>query len=249
MSLSRASLMDVVKKQYAYKLKSYIQVFMSLVVLQLIAVLFSFNGVGMMGSSSASIEVDIHYFSADIVVIFTMLWAFITAILITTKAYRNDDFAFVTNRVSSNLSNMLFLITASMIGGLTAILTTHLMKIVMYFFKEQQLLDGTSAMAVPEEILSGIVTTIFYVLLFSALGYFVGTLVQLNRIFVVLLPALVFGSLFLGAVSGNAVLTDSIVKFFFTETSLSLFIVKIIVTASLLFSSAFVLSNGMEVRQ
>jgi hypothetical protein len=249
MSLSRASLMDVVKKQYAYKLKSYIQVFMSLVVLQLIAVLFSFNGVGMMGSSSASIEVDIHYFSADIVVIFTMLWAFITAILITTKAYRNDDFAFVTNRVSSNLSNMLFLITASMIGGLTAILTTHLMKIVMYFFKEQQLLDGTSAMAVPEEILAGIVTTIFYVLLFSALGYFVGTLVQLNRIFVVLLPALVFGSLFLGAVSGNAVLTESTVKFFFTETSLSLFIVKIIVTASLLFSSAFVLSNRMEVRQ
>ena len=103
MSLSRTSLMEVVKRQYLFKLKSFIQVFMTLVVLQLLAMLFSFNGVGMMGSSNGSVEMDIQYYSADIVVVFTMLWAFITAILITTKAYRNDDFAFVTNRLSSNL--------------------------------------------------------------------------------------------------------------------------------------------------
>jgi hypothetical protein len=249
MSLSRVGLTDVVKIQYAYKLKSYIQVYMTLVVLQLLAVLFSFNGVGMMGSSTASIEVDIHYYSADIVVIFTMLWSFITAILITTKAYKNDDFAFVTNRVSSNISNMLFLLTASFIGGITAMLSTHLMKVIMYFFRGKNLLDRTSVMASPEDLLVGIVTTIFYVLLFCALGYFVGTLVQLNKVFVVLLPALCFGVLFLGAVSGNAIFVKSIFEFFFTESSLPLFIVKVIFTVSLLFSSTFVMSNRMEVRQ
>ena len=137
MSLSRASLMEVVKKQYLFKLKSFIQVFMTLVVLQLLAMLFSFNGVGMMGSSNASVEMDIQYYSADIVVVFTMLWAFITAILITTKAYRNDDFAFVTNRLSSNLSNMLFLLTASILGGILAILSSYLMKVMMYLLGQQ----------------------------------------------------------------------------------------------------------------
>lgn len=133
MSLSKANLMDVVKRQYVFKLKSYIQVFMTLVVLQLLAILFSFNGAGMMGSSNASVEVDIQFYSADIVVVFTMLWAFITAILITTKAYRNDDFAFVTNRLSSNLSNMIFLLTASILGATLAILSSYLMKVMMYF--------------------------------------------------------------------------------------------------------------------
>ena len=38
------------KKQYRYKLKAYVQVFMTLVFLQLLAILFTLNGVGMAGS-------------------------------------------------------------------------------------------------------------------------------------------------------------------------------------------------------
>lgn len=249
MSLSKPSLINVVKKQYTYKLKSYIQVFSTLIFVQLLAILFSFGGVGMMGSSSDRIEVDIHFFSADIVVAFTMLWAFITAIIITTKAYRNDDFLFVTNRISSNISNLMFLITASFIGGITAMLSSHLMRVIMYFFIGQKSVNGTSVRDVPIELVLGISTTIFYVFLFCAIGYFVGTLVQLNKIFVILLPALFFGILFLGEGSGNAGVAKFVFEFIFTESSLPLFFAKVIVVSGLLFSSAFVLSNRMEVRQ
>jgi hypothetical protein len=248
MSLTRTSLMEVVQRQYLFKLKSYSQVFMTLVVLQVLAMLFSFNGVGMMGSSSASVEVDIQFYSADIVVGFTMLWAFITAILITTKAYRNDDFAFVTNRLSSNLSNLFFLLTASILGGILAILSSYLIKVIMYFLG-RQFINSVNVMDFPVDLLIGITATIFYVLLASALGYFIGTLVQLNKIFVVFIPVLFFGSLFIGEVSGKGEFVNAVFEFIFNEPSLLVFIGKIIVTAGLLFGSTFVLSNRMEVKQ
>jgi hypothetical protein len=249
MSLPRVRMLDVVKKQYFYKLKAYIQVFLTLVILQVLAILFSFNGFGMSGTSSNSIEIEVHYYSADIVVAFTMLWGFITAILITTKAYRNDDFVFVTNRMSSNLSNMLFLLTASIIGGITAMLSTYLMKVIMYFFVGDILVKSTNAIAATNELLVGAIATIFYVFLFCALGYFIGTLVQISKIFVILLPALLFGSLFLDAARGSAGIVQNVFEFIFTESSILLFIVKIIIAVGFLFSGAVILSNRMEVRQ
>ncbi|WP_066249930.1 hypothetical protein [Neobacillus drentensis] len=249
MSLTKISLLSTVKKQYRYKLKAYVQVFMTLVFLQLLAILFTLNGVGMAGSSSEWVEVDVHYYSADIVVFFTMMWGFITAILITTKAYRNDDFVFITNRLSSNLSNLLFLLTASIIGGLTALLSTYLIKVIVYFFVGQLTIDSTNVVSAPVELLLGIVAATFYIILFSALGYFVGTLVQIHKAFVVLVPALFFGSLFLGAVSGYEKTVTNILGFIFTEPSILLFIFKIIVVAGMLFSGAFVISNRLEVKQ
>ncbi|WP_406580776.1 hypothetical protein [Bacillus salipaludis] len=248
MSLTKVSLTDVVKKQYVYKLKAYSQVFMSLIFLQLLAIFFSLNGVGGMFSSGGSIEVQVKYFSADYVAAFTMLWGFITAILITTKAYLNDDFLFVTNRVSSNLSNVVFLLTASGIGGITAMLSSYLLKAIVYYFISDLSLKSTTVLDAPLEMLMGIFSTILYVFLFCALGYLVGMLVQISKAFTVLLPAAFFGGLILDGLNGKSGVIAYVFAFFFTESSLVLFMVKIIVTAVLVFSGAIVLSNRMEVR-
>lgn len=56
-----------------------------------------------------------------------------TGILITTKAVRYDDFTFVSNRLSSNLANILFLLTASAIGGAAAVTAGFLLKIIAFF--------------------------------------------------------------------------------------------------------------------
>ncbi|MEH7010827.1 hypothetical protein V7087_08390 [Neobacillus niacini] len=245
MSLSRIRLQDIVKKQYAYKLRAYIQVFMSLVFIQMLAILFSFNGVGMMGTSSNTFDINVHFYSADIVVIFTMLWALITAILITTQTYRNDDFAFITNRLSSNLSNMLFLLTASMIGGFTAMLSSYVMRILMYVFGGTEYLYTPTAAS---EWLIGFIASILYVLLFTALGYFFGTLVQINKVFVVLLPALFIGLLIVGAGTMNGTVLNNVFEFIFMESSLAIFMVKIVILAALLFSGSALMSNRMEVR-
>jgi len=248
MSLTKVSLTNVVKKQYVYKLKAYSQVFMSLIFLQLLAVFFSLNGVGGMAGGDESIDVEVKYFSSDYVTAFTMLWGFITAILITTKAYRNDDFVFVTNRVSSNLSNAVFLLTASFIGGITAMLSSYLLKVIIYYFISDVPIKSTTILEAPLELLLGIFSTFLYIFLFCALGYLVGTLVQISKAFTVLLPAAFFGGLILDGLRGKSGAIAYVFEFFFTESSLPLFIVKIIVSAGLLFSGAFVLSNRLEVR-
>ncbi|QCJ40950.1 hypothetical protein FAY30_02950 [Bacillus sp. S3] len=248
MSLTRVSLTDIVKKQFVYKMKAYSQVFMSLMFLQLLAVFFSLNGVGGMGAGSGSVEIQVKYFSPDYVAAFTMLWGFITAILITTKAYRYDDFVFVTNRISSNLSNAVFLLTASVIGGITAMLSSYLLKVIVYYFISDVSINSSAVLAAPMELLLGIFSTLLYVFLFCALGYLVGTLVQISKAFTVLLPAVFFGGLIFDGLRGKSGAVAYVFEFFFTESSLTLFFVKIIVAAGLLFSGTFVLSNRLEVR-
>jgi hypothetical protein len=248
MSLTRVRLIDVVKKQYLYKLKAYSQVFMSLIFIQLLAVLFSMNGIGGMGSSEGSFQIEIKYFSAAMVVAFTMLWGFITAIIITTKAYRNDDFVFVTNRASSNLSNIVFLLTASIIGGITSMLSTYLIKVIVYYFFSDVSLKSTSVMSAPNEFFLGSFSSFLYIFLFCTLGYVIGTLVQINKAFAVLIPAAFFGGLIFDGLRGNEGVIAKGFNFFFMEPSLTLFIIKVIVTACLLISGTFALSNRMEVR-
>ena len=138
MSLKTINLAETVKKQFVFKLKANIDVFSSLVGIQLLAILFSLGGVGSMGMGGTNLSVDVKYYSADLVIVFTMLWSFVTAITITTKPYRNHDFTFVSNRLSSSLSNILFLLTASFIGSITAVLAGNLVKLLVSILFKQE---------------------------------------------------------------------------------------------------------------
>jgi hypothetical protein len=244
---SEVRLIDVVKRQYNYKIKAYLGVYTSLVVTQIIAIFFSSMGTGMSGTSSDSYSMTVSYYSGNLTIIFTMLWAFITSILITTKAYRYDDFAFVTNRLSSNLSNFFFLLTASIVGGITAMFAGVLQKVYAFYMNEGQ--NIIYSVHAPLELLMGVFVATLYILIFCALGYFVGMVIQLHKIFAILLPAMFFGYLFIGStVYGEPVMLE-VVNLFSKETSLLLFFVKIIVASGALFYGATVLSSRMEVRR
>lgn len=246
MSLIEVSPFDIVKKQYFFKLRSYLRIFSSMVILQLIAILFSFGGTGSSGGESNNVAYNFSYYSANTVLMFTFLWALISSILITTKANRYNDFTFVTNRTISHLSNFLILLTASIIGGITAFLSNFLLKVIVYYFVNNQVVNSVY---LPTEIVIGIVTTILYVLLFCAIGYLIGTLIQLHKIFVVLIPGLLIGSELWNSRSEKGTIMEILTEIFTTETSLFLFIIKIILTSSLLLICSIVISNRLEVRQ
>jgi hypothetical protein len=249
MSLTEVSIGEVVKKQYKYKLKSYLSIFTSLIMIQLLAMFFSSSGSGMFGTSTVGYSIHITYYSGNLVIGFSMLWAFISGILINTKAYRNDDFAFVTNRLVSNLSNIAFIITASIVAGISAMLSSTLLKVVKYFLVKDHYMVGNTE--TPYELLLGMVTASFYILVIFALGYFVGTLTQLHRIFAMLIPVLFIGTLFFGGrVTGLNRLVFTVVKdFIAAEPSVILFILKIVMISLLLFLGSIVISNRMEVRK
>jgi hypothetical protein len=248
MYLTEVKLFDIVKNQFLYKLKAYLSVFSSLLIIQAVGMLLSLNGSGSMGTSSDGYSLNISYYTGDIIIIFTMLWSFISAIIITTKAYRNDDFVFVANRFSSNLSNVCFLVFASIVGGVTAMLSGILLKVVMYFILDDGNVMGTIISF--QELLLGMIVSTFYVLLVASLGYLIGMLVQISKWFSVLLPAVFFGYVFVSINKNDeAPIISEVVTFFAQETSLLFFLLKVIVTASILFFCAIILGNKMEVRQ
>jgi hypothetical protein len=246
MSLTTSSLLETTKNQYFYKLKANIDSFSSLVGIQLLAMLFSFGGVGSSGFGGGDISVNIKYYSSDMIFAFTMIWAFITALTITTKPYRNYDFSFVTNRLSSSLANILFLGSASLLGGLTSVLSGNLLQVIAMLFLDEQLyyLQGGSS-----HFILGISITFFYLFLISSIGYLVGTLVQVSKLFVVIIPGLFIGSLFLQAASSTEPTLWKIIQYYTMEPTVSLFILKAVLTTLALFTVAISILNRLEVRR
>jgi hypothetical protein len=246
MSLKTINLAETVKKQFVFKLKANIDVFSSLVGIQLLAILFSLNGVGSMGMGGTNLSVDVKYYSSDLVIVFTMLWSFITAITITTKPYRNHDFTFVSNRLSSSLSNILFLLTASFIGSITALLSGSLVELLVSILFKQGLFHFNTG---SQEFALGLGVSIIYVFFLSSIGYLIGTLVQVSKGFIILIPVLFLGSIFLAASMHKEPLLIQIFQFYVLESSLLLFILKTLLTTVLFFIAAISLLNRMEVRR
>ncbi|TYS57735.1 hypothetical protein FZC74_15005 [Sutcliffiella horikoshii] len=250
MSLNKVTLEQVVKNQFIYKLGAYSGVFISLIILQLIAVLFSLNGVGMSGGGSEQISYSLHYYSGNLVFIFTMLWVFIVSIIITSKVYRNEDFSFVSNRLSSDLSNILFVIFVSVIGTVTALLSTFLIKVILLFLPKFDMFYYTpTSMNMSSFVFFGIVIALCYVLISAAAGYFVGTLVRLSSLFKIMVPVVFIGYLIFGGMISEVSGLATVVQFFYFETSLITFVFKAILTVIVLFASSGAIFNRVEVRQ
>ncbi|TKC14871.1 hypothetical protein FA727_20405 [Robertmurraya kyonggiensis] len=241
MSLSTANLMETVKKQYSFKLKANIDAISSLVGIQLVAILFSLGGIGGSLSSSEGLQINFNYYSADVVLVFTMFWALVTAITITTKPYRNHDFTFVTNRLSSSLSNILFLLTGSLLGAVTANLSRYLLQLIAFLFRDQQVYSGPFDFPV---FILGIVMSALYIFCVCSIGYLIGALVQVNKSFVLLVPVLIIGSIFLG----ESILVQ-LFQFYVMEPNFVFFLIKILITTALFFLASISILNRMEVRR
>ncbi|MEH7883974.1 hypothetical protein V7654_06575 [Bacillus sp. JJ1609] len=248
MYLTKVSLWDIVKKQFRFKLKSYRGMYTSLMILQVIAILFSLGGTGGGGGSTDNFSYDLKDYSGILIFTFTLIWAFISAVVVTTHAYRNDDYAFVANRVSSHLSNILYLGLTSALGGVTVMLAGQALKLFVMFNQDIKFISS-APLTVPQ-IAVGVAAAIMYLFLFSALGYLAGTLVQKSRLFIVILPAALFGLLFLNVfLAKESTLLMDMGLFFINETSFLLFTLKALFTSFLSFGVAVWISNRMEVRQ
>ena len=218
--------------------------------MQMIASLFTLGGVGTTSTSWDTTQITIHYYSSDLIIVFTLIWAFIMGITITQKAYRYSDFAFVSNRFTSNLSNLLFLLTASVVGGISAILVGNVLKVILFFYFGSENSMGGTLLTPPMELILGMFVTSLYILLLSSLGYFFGMLVQLHKGFFVFLLGLFLGIIIFGIRSVEQTnIIGSMFMFFYKETSFLLFMVKTLLTAAILFSCTILISNRMEVRK
>ncbi|NWO12326.1 hypothetical protein [Virgibacillus sp.] len=241
MSFNNISLSSIVWKQYQYKQKSYVGMYMSLMVLQLIAILISIEGTLYTGETTDVFTLNMHQYSADVAFFFTVIWGGISAILLTTKGYWIENFMFVTNRLSNHLANIALLTTVSIVGGITALLTKYVNVVIHYILRDEPIIQLSTLES--SELIVGVLTMIFYILLASAIGYVYGIILQWNRFIAIVIPILLVGLSFgIGYIDLYATMYD----FYLQETSFLLFIIKMLVTISVLFGLAIVLSNRKE---
>lgn len=245
MSLVEMKQTDVVKKLYVYKLSAFSGALTSMLMIQLFGILLSFAGVNnSSGGSSFGLSIEAHFYNSDFVLIFTMIWSAVTAILITTKSYRYGDYSFVSNHLSSHLSNMLFLLTASVIGGFSAVFSGFLVKDVMYYANRSHFYihehAGLSAFT------AGIIAAILYVLMFCSIGYLIGVLVQIQKGLAIVIPTLILGGLILGS---RVQIMQKIFSFFYDESSIFLLMLKTLMITGILFTVSVMISNRLEVKK
>ena len=246
MSLRTVNLSEVVRNQYLFKLKANIDSLSALILIQIVAIIMSMGGSNSYFSSSVGLELRVSYYSADAVIAFSMIWALTTAITITTKPNRHQDFTFVTNRLSSSLSNILFLLTACAVGGITAMLARYLPLALGSIFLDKQIYSLVTS---PWDFLIGIGAAILYLFCSSAIGYFIGTLVQVSKLFIFLIPVSLIGILFVNALANSEPYFVYIYRFYLMEPSFGLFTLKIIITAAVFFFISIGILNRMEVRK
>lgn len=250
MYFAQTNLGRVTRQQYVYKMKAYTGLMYGLLFAQAFAILMSLGGIGMMGTSDGRISLHISRYSGEMPLWATLVWTVVTAQLISQRTYQNMDFTFVTNRISSNLSNIGFLLTAAVLGAITASLNGILFRVLMYFAVDSQNLMYENFFMTPGELFIGTTAGILYIILISSIGYLTGILARLHKIMVILLPSLFIG-LFITALSSRDgwLNTYQILHFFVGESSLPMFAAKVIVVSAALFAAAIGVSNRMEVRR
>ncbi|MFT4413967.1 hypothetical protein ACLM5H_08915 [Fredinandcohnia humi] len=246
MYLTETNLLAITKKQITFKLKANLFSLLSLLLLQGLAFLFSLNGVGQMGTGGNAISLTVKSFSGNLILFFSIFWAFCAAIIFTTKPYRYIDFSFVSNRVSSHLSTIATLAVYSLFASVTAMFAGVLLRVYMYFkFGSENIIADHFLLSIPELCL-GIYIGFLYILLFAMFGYIIGMFVQLNKLFAFVIPALLIGWAY---IEGKNVNTFSAISFFLDETSILIFTIKILTIVAALGTLVISATNRMEVRR
>ena len=252
MYLTEPRLFDVVKKQFHYKINGYTGVFTSLLIVQVIGILLGINYESSGSGFSSTLTVIRQTSSNDNVVAFTIIWAFITGILVTTTAYRNDAFTLVSNRLSHHLSSFLFLLAASGLAGITAVLTGSLIKFITLLRGAEVFIETPGLLSSPMDFFLRIGTSIAYVILFAGLGYTIGSFVQRSTLVIPLifigLFLFPFTSFFILGIDSSSFF-EKFIFFYGDESHFSIFLLKVVGTVILLFVLSALVTNKKEVRK
>lgn len=248
MYLSEPKLIDTVMRQYRFKLNANAASFTTLVFLQIGALFLAFTSLQYTVSYDSGSSVTVINLSNNINVVLAMAWAFILGIIVTTAVRRNESFSFVTTRLSNQLANFLFMLTASFFAGIIAALTGPALKLIG-FLRYGEMVDYTTGIiTAPSDFFLRIITAISYVLLLFLIGYTISSLIQLNKLFIGVFIVLWIALSTVSESWDGTQYLSNVFNFFSEEQSLLFFLLKISGTVLGLFAVSAFITNRLEVR-
>lgn len=178
--------------QYLYKIKAYSNYLCSLILAQLIAFVLSLGGT----MTDISANYAYHYYNAGLIILPTMFWALVIPFLLCTRSSKNQAFALPGNRLSDALSDIAYLLTGCLFGGITVTLAGIALRVPVYFGNRGAVfLDGF--FPDPSITFTVFATTALYILFFAAVAYLCGVIIRFHKAFIVILPASIVGAIML----------------------------------------------------
>lgn len=208
-------------------------------------------------STSPNMQVVLKNYNGTTCIAVTMLFVCIVSFLMTIKTFRYRDFTFVTNRLSSSLSTIGFLLTLSAFGGISASLYCMPIRLIAYFFEGPSNVSANGFTVPPLYLMTGILAAVLYCILASGLGFLIGSLFQ-NQM------ALIFSFALVVILSASIIslrpyvplfaalssfLDHHLLGFFSGESSLWLFAGKVLLTSAVLYALGALLTSRLEVKR
>lgn len=234
-----------VKTQFNYKMKAYKNIFGTLMIYQLIALLFSLAGQYNSTTFMNNLEISTNSYSGDVVLSFTMIWAFVMSFILSNRKGKDDLFSFVSDKLSHHFGNVLFIIVLSVAGAVTATLMGFVIRVVIAFYYGIGQIYLFETIAFSDVILAVFVAWIYQLLVFS-IGYLIGELVQLHQSLMYIIPVLLIG---LFIVTINLLHEPTFITFYIFENNLFIFVSKALITIVISWFIAMRVNERMEVRK
>jgi hypothetical protein len=242
MYLAKSDLLSVVKKQYLYKLHSNLGLFLGLIITHIVGILFSITTISTSSMGSNSYSVNIVRLSSQPIAIFSHIFIVILAIFLNTKEFKNIDFIYVGNRLSSSLSDIAFIATFSSYASFSTVLSGFVMRTAKFMAVGSSNIVNEGFLITPMELVIGFVGTFLYLMLFASFTYFCSVLLCKSKLFaIVIMCAMVLSS--------RTTLLTNIFKFYGHESNVFNFTVKVLIAVIPAFAASIFVYNNMEVRQ
>src|SRR5690625_2414054 len=110
------TLQQAIIQQFKFKLKAYHHLIGSLILFQLVALFFSLFG-QTTSLYQQNISITTNIYSADVIIMFTLLWMVIMAFYTTNRQATTMMYTFVTNKRSNHYANGLFMLFLALVGS------------------------------------------------------------------------------------------------------------------------------------
>lgn len=186
MYLNNVSIKRNVMNQVRWKLSSYSSVFMTIVVVQIIASLLFQNSSGQMSSGNSFINVEIRNYGLDGILMFSMITVFIISAMLASKHMMEENLSIVTTRLTASISTVVAQLIICVITTCTALSSFYIFALVL----RMRNLEGQFLVQTAIEVKSLLLFFSLLVVL-SAVGFFVGSFFQMNRWTIVILGVVV----------------------------------------------------------
>lgn len=239
-------LIDVVKKQFFYKLRTRRGFILSLILYQTFIIIFSsVFSTNMVGGYSEKLRLNGQFFLSNNVLVVTFIWAFVISILLTTTYAKQSMYPYITNKWANDFSDRLVIVFYSVVAGVTSLLSTFALHILALFIHGSEQFIYTEKI-VATDIMLGIFVMTLYTLLVMMIGYFIGECVQVSK--KITFAGLVIIVMFSSSIPQLEKMLLDVSLFFIRESNMFIFVIKVIFACFVLVGLTRLVGSRLEAK-